>query len=797
MTTIQPFLLEPIQERVQRELYNRQRAVSADKKTTSELAWNNMKTPWVMIQSNAIKVKENGELDDNESKLARKWVLLGGTLYNGKLRSSLDTNYELGEHQQQKPMPGVDKLNVEMKGTLGTIREAKFSFTCYTTEQFSIMQSLYMTPGIGLLLEWGWSTVKSTTSSTNLFTIIPTSEDRFLVKHLRKNIDKSQGNYDAMIGYITDFSADGTDDGGWACNITVVGPSGILTGIPLSQFANKLGDSFISDIDNKMNQYIDKNKNSKHNEVWVFHAIKPDISFETKLTPQQELQKEKVKESSGGDITLGNLFDALTSGPGGSAVVASKLATTKAVSDVVGISRDSNIYVTWKFIEDSINSYFGNKNGLPSIVIDSNYTEPLKKDTYIIPVYYPNFPLTGKYKITGRIQELWRSFYPKDIIIPAIPKGGFVKEVNSGDVFGEKEQANGKQFYVQEQGEYASSFVGDLSVVFLNYNLLVRDAFENSDTLEEAINKLLTRLNNASGGFWDLKLLYNGNDSTTMRVVDYNCPYGWIKQTKVSTTQTNVYSFFPYRKDSIVREHSLTFSVPNSLKTTIYIATNAKEIEESSPAETERVSALRNFSQGWTDRFSFELTSLEKKKNTDEEVKEAASYNKIQWEKQRGVIDATKKDADLLKSLLKKPYFEDLTSEEMEVCTRFLNRFKSVESEFSKDFTHTILIPLEASITIDGISGITWGNSFNISGLPPKYKDRTIFQIFNVSHEITGDSWTTTIGGKMRMLPKVVRGSDLLSTEAVLDGQLSLGGQKQSINEPIEESMSEDSYLIP
>ena len=66
------------------------------------------------------------------------------------------------------------------------------------------------------------------------------------------------------------------------------------------------------------------------------------------------------------------------------------------------------------------------------------------------------------------------------------------------------------------------------------------------------------------------------------------------------------------------------------------------------------------------------------------------------------------------------------------------------------DNNKSVLIPLEMELVIDGTGGIYPGNSFHSSYLPQNYKDKTVFQMFDVNHTVDGGGWSTTISGKMR-----------------------------------------------
>jgi hypothetical protein len=59
-------------------------------------------------------------------------------------------------------------------------------------------------------------------------------------------------------------------------------------------------------------------------------------------------------------------------------------------------------------------------------------------------------------------------------------------------------------------------------------------------------------------------------------------------------------------------------------------------------------------------------------------------------------------------------------------------------------------LPIKYSFTILGNSGIRRGDTFNIDGIPAKYKNRGIFQVTEVEHSISNMRWETTVTGQYR-----------------------------------------------
>jgi hypothetical protein len=51
-----------------------------------------------------------------------------------------------------------------------------------------------------------------------------------------------------------------------------------------------------------------------------------------------------------------------------------------------------------------------------------------------------------------------------------------------------------------------------------------------------------------------------------------------------------------------------------------------------------------------------------------------------------------------------------------------------------------------------GISGVRFGDTFKITGIPDKYAKNGIFQVQQIEHSLTDMLWTTTITGAFRAL---------------------------------------------
>ena len=62
------------------------------------------------------------------------------------------------------------------------------------------------------------------------------------------------------------------------------------------------------------------------------------------------------------------------------------------------------------------------------------------------------------------------------------------------------------------------------------------------------------------------------------------------------------------------------------------------------------------------------------------------------------------------------------------------------------------LIPLELSVTVDGIEGFTFGDAITTNYLPAGYFGKVAFVVTKVDHNISAGDWTTTLTTACRVL---------------------------------------------
>jgi hypothetical protein len=244
---------------VLRQLETRSRKNSQDSRDNDNILFIANKTAWIRLVS-SINVQSEEDLNyfkrlvgdeyiTDPTSLAKNFVLFGGTSkYLDKnsyqLRSGLGKGGAygmLGDREIQdfgyKPMPGITSVTIDTQGRLGSVRAATINFKCWDKDQLDIIDALYFKLGFTMFLEWGHTfyypnadnsrnNAADKIISTELYSIDPfqpgLAKEDINIK-ISQNSRDTEGNYDAMLGMVTNFNFSYNQDGGYDCTLKLLG----------------------------------------------------------------------------------------------------------------------------------------------------------------------------------------------------------------------------------------------------------------------------------------------------------------------------------------------------------------------------------------------------------------------------------------------------------------------------------------------------------------------------------------------------------------------------------------------
>jgi len=232
---------------IQGQLKARQDAIF--ERTPEAIQYFNARNSWIRMSSAVNVAPSLGSPPTNE--LAKKYILQGGTLYENQLRSGVSTQnaaYSIlspGGNPNRlglRPMPGITGIDIKSLSAYGSLREVVVKFNAWDIRQLEDLELLYMRPGYTALIEWGWAPYLDNNkklqnnidfTQNDIINKLPTKEQLF--KNIYDTAVKTyNGNYDAMFGYVKNYSWSAREDGGYDCSTTIVSVGEVIESLKVN-----------------------------------------------------------------------------------------------------------------------------------------------------------------------------------------------------------------------------------------------------------------------------------------------------------------------------------------------------------------------------------------------------------------------------------------------------------------------------------------------------------------------------------------------------------------------------------
>jgi len=221
-----------------------------DSRDNNNILFLSNKTAWIRLVSSIDLLNPSdieyfrkivGDSIQNKEDLAKEFVLFGGTSkylrensYQQRSGIGKDGAYGiLGDVEIQqfgyRPMPGITSVIIDTQGKLGSLRAATINFKCWDKTQLDIIDALYFKLGFTMFLEWGqtffYPDGSSRVQSSEFYSIDPFKQNltkEEIAIEISKNVRQSEGNYDALLGMVTNFNFTYNQDGGYDCTLKLM-----------------------------------------------------------------------------------------------------------------------------------------------------------------------------------------------------------------------------------------------------------------------------------------------------------------------------------------------------------------------------------------------------------------------------------------------------------------------------------------------------------------------------------------------------------------------------------------------
>ena len=779
-------------EYVTKQLEARKKVVSKTTRDSKDLLWLSNRTSWFRMTS--------GALINGNDNLARTNILQGGL---ASRRGGFSDSYIKGP-LGFKPMPGITSLSVGTGGRWQTLLQGEVEFIAYDLNQLELLSKLYMSLGVHVFIEWGHKpyiqnnlvVTSKDINPVDFFSFLKTSKGAVNLQQ-RVNAKKKtlEGNYEALIGRVYNFDYNANPDGSYTCKIKVMGAGAMADS--LRGLSNKQG----SDTDPTPDDSPDKYSSDFGNALI---AIKNSLNQLT--TPEVKDKLGKIVSIDNPNKIVESLWDKINNILAGSnyytkpsyAKVLNKIYSNcnykgpifTAGGDVIHEDYFQKLGNAHQII-NQING--NNSDGLPALDYDfykgyvssaiyqetSWYSTKVINPTYITlghlfclvqhlgifvetsgeaqPIVYLDYHPDNTIVDTGPVQasidpsiclipyqERVNKTYASltNLLIPLVIDSPTTFEGQQGDI------ANSKKNFTDpgstdrnKINKNIPSFNGKLFNVLINldfaFNTLTSIEKSKEDrvaTMREYLQAILDGVNRALGKNNSFKIV-SDECGLVLRVIDENYIPPTIEYMKIP----------PFGKESIAYDYSYSSKISKNLSSQIVIASQAsgKNIEDF----PEDVLTYFKLNGGVSDRFTGTI------KPPVVDCKDGKSD-----------IDKFKLPQSLFDQLAKTYSISSNTAINKGVGDALVNYYSTLQQKLKNKicgaeggkFTGGILIPLEMSITIDGMSGILPYNAFLLPNnrLPERYKDRVAFIVFSINHSFDNNQWKTTLRGQTIIRPE-------------------------------------------
>jgi hypothetical protein len=697
----------PVSSAVVTQIEKRQALMGVtNNRSDSTLMYLTSKTGWVKLSSgvNTITQAESDKLRIQEGRLEIKGssaaassnILQGGLLAsNGGLRQGIDTSggyNQTAAYNNRKestgirPMPGITSMTVKSKNTFGTLREAEVKFSCWTLEDFELMEKLYLRPGFTMLLEWGHS-LYANNNGTLIRTIETISEDFFsngvsmtgVLKEIGKIRQNSNYNYEGMIGYCKNFSWNYLPNGGYECSVSIISTGEILESLAL-RFDPQLrvDPADFEDADTET---------GKEERKSVFHFF---------ISKMDEIATEKfgVAELAGKAPSL-----------------ASKLQPFTAYFLAVEIERwgyDKDQPLTWIPLRTVLDVF-----NTSVTLVDGTKEEGSSDRAYA--KFNIDYSKSSKF-LTNE------EHFSVDPIVCVLPN----KDINNYAVVNIIHDNTDPL----PEGSTSDDVLNIL--VTTSYLKSILDAALDADgklgkSMSDIVGSILEGINTALGGINDLGVTYDEEDEGgTWYIVDRNnTPAESVQQLPIFTLAG---------VDSIFTDVSISSKISNEIGSQIAIAAQG-----STQNYSENVDNILKWNPGVVDRLRTTKDTSSKNKDGVQAVADDRADREEKW------VDAL---LDFFTDFNGSGYNTDDMQTAKTMHAEWTLEHVVKNSRAQKGQPVPGIVPVELSFKMDGIGGFKIGESFRIASgiLPSKYQDKFGYIITGLEHSIgTNQRWETSV----------------------------------------------------
>jgi len=766
----------------------------------TKYAGNNLAKQYILLGGTSYKTTNDprGVDEQRTTNKAESTRLRGGITpsYNdlfGPSAYGLTSNPDYG----LSPMPGITSINVKAKNR-GSLRECTINLTCHNRLQFYIIETLFLRLKYPFLLEYGHSvyfdnngTLITTPPSNSDYFLLPDNTQKELLELVESTRESSSGNYDAFLGYVTNFNWNIRPDGGF--DITLIGttPGDVIESLKINVLKTDDDDEDEKNDDEAPSIEKDKNKTTLNQ---IFFAIKDIAEGEDGWTEESYVVIDKIPTQA--------LRTHLKSLPETRGVLKEKYAEYEVGSLSTTSNPNENLNGKREVVrlefdfdnEDTGEEQYYIKFGTLLRMVEMFC---LVYDTSIVdqpPIISIDNDFNSNYCFT--IPQQFSSD-PRICLIPISPD--YNKSLNEAASWYMRDAGKDLKKFNNALGlgfRTSKPFIGNLMDIHVNMNYISKTLSNNLDkngklSLYDFLSSLLQGMQNAMGGINNFEVIYN-EDTNEMRFMDNTQIPGiedFIKETGVTETfeptLINANVLKP-NFGSFVKNVGIKSEITNDIANMMTVGAQAN-----GNIVGENATAFSHWNKGLIDRI------VKEKQNSKEEAEininpstppgesPAEKFKKYQEKVSEFLLTVVRlsvnEDDISTYSTNIKPYYEYIVGS------------YSQEKKGNPPVIPPLgFIPLSLDIEMLGISGIKIYQKYKINEdlLPPNYNNRIEFITKGVNHKVDSSGWSTSIDGQT--IPKNSEASQTIPQIFNQTTSASPPIERNRISPPLNNNTSQD-----
>jgi len=593
--------------------------------------------------------------------------------------------------------PVLQSIEVNTTGTNGSMKKSTVKFTLYSLDQLKKAQRAYFVPGLTAFAQWGWNMDSDGGAITKLSATSFESWNKGQVD-IQEKIKTEKGCIDAMLGVISDFnwSFDPATKS-YSCDITIDSPGKAYVSGPIDVSNKGAAGCAGKEEDDK----------GDGNGNWMKVALK-DIA-ERNIRENHPWKIQRIY--AGGSVNLDE--DAKED--------------TSWWDNVTGFfgSPTMNYYVTWNWWESTIISGMApvtdghaKSKVLKSVGVESHM---IKWDKGFV---WRLDSSESRMKCPAGLP--YASADPWVCLIPGRFHwlGGNATGGDNGSSFGIKKAAGLQGALPAVHGD-GYLYLGR---VLLNTFFLWK-TFQDSKTIDEYVLKVARKVNDVCGGFWNIELVDDPSDPSTMRIIDKNYVPNITTYPKL-----NIYG------NTSCRNWGMSTEIPQALRHSIMMGTQ-RRTKKGAKNTDEPQGAYFDYAEGIKDTMM-----------GNQKLDDSLNFG----EKCRPDSGGTSKSGDGEAADPKKALEDAMATLADNRDDEAVDEVKgAMKAYWNKKAPPTdvggTVVPIGFDGTFDGIGGLHWGMMFTTDQTSSVLAVNHQFQVTSIKHSVSQQDWTTSIETALRI----------------------------------------------